>query len=203
MCREQLPVWQREWPDLRTPSARLVTVAADSDIDAVRKWAGRIDATTLVDTQNRLAKILRFRVIPNGYLFARDGTLLREKVSGFDLLREPSTRDLVRAWLRDETAIAKPPRPGVDDAVERALELFAEGEEVFERGERDRALALWHAAYLLDPRSFVVRKQIWRALYPERFGDRIDLDWQREQIAREDSLGFGAANAALPAPARV
>ncbi len=61
--------------------------------------------------------------------------------------------------------------------------------------------AHWHAAYLLDPKSFVVRKQIWRALYPERFGEVIDVDWQRQQIAREDSLGFGPANPALPPPA--
>lgn len=200
MCRGQLPVWQREWPSLRTPSSRFVTVAADADVAAVRHYAEHLDAPTLVDTENSLAKILRFRAIPNGYLFSAEGVLLDEKVTGFDLLREPTTRDLVRSWLGRGVAPTKPaPRPGADDATARALELFAEGEALREKGEPERALARWHAAYLADPRSFVIRKQIWRALYPERFGERIDVDWQREQIAREERLGFGAANPTLPA----
>lgn len=68
-------------------------------------------------------------------------------------------------------------------------------------GRRDEAVARWTDAYEKDRGNLVIRKQIWRALYPERFGDPIDLAWQKEQIAREDLLGFRAANAGLPDPA--
>lgn len=61
-------------------------------------------------------------------------------------------------------------------------------------GRRGEALALWTRAYEGDPLNFVIRKQIWRALYPERFGEPIDLAWQKRQIAREDDLGFREAN---------
>ncbi len=201
MCRGQLPVWQQEWPELRTAGARFVTVAADAEVEGARRYAADRGFVTLVDTANALARILRYRAIPNGYLFGADGALLDEKVTGFDLLREPATRGLVRAWLG--TGPQPPPaaqRPGVDSSDPRALQLFAQGEALREQGELPRGLARWHAAYLADPKSFVVRKQIWRALYPERFGEPIDLAWQREQIAREDRDGFGAANPLLPPP---
>jgi hypothetical protein len=37
----------------------------------------------------------------------------------------------------------------------------------------------------LDPDNLVIRKQLWRADHPERFGEVIDGDWQRQQLARE------------------
>ena len=37
-------------------------------------------------------------------------------------------------------------------------ELFARGGERRRRGDREHVLALWHAAYLCDPGSFVIRK---------------------------------------------
>ena len=63
------------------------------------------------------------------------------------------------------------------------------------------ALAAWARAVEKDPKNFVIRKQIWRALYPERFGETLDLAWQKEQIARENAEGFAAANPDLPADA--
>ena len=47
------------------------------------------------------------------------------------------------------------------------------------------ALRWWRRASELDPRNFTVRKQIWREEHPERFYPTIDLDWQKEQLARE------------------
>lgn len=200
MCRGQLPVWQREWPEIRTQGARFITVSAEADIAAAARFAGWLAFSTLVDTENRLAAILGYRVIPNGYLFAPDGTLLDEVVGDFDL-RHAMTRELVQSWLGRGAA---PPRAAVQTRVTTsdadALALFAEGVELLARGEREPGLARWHKAYLAAPRSFVIRKQIWRALYPERFGDPIDTDWQRSHMAREKELGFGAANPTLPPP---
>lgn len=203
MCRGQLPVWQQEWPALKTPGARFVTVAADADIDSARKFAAKYDFPTLVDRGNALARILGYRVIPNGYAFGPDGTLLDELVSAFDLIKEHDpTRDIVKSWLGlGAMPERRAPRPGIATSVPAALALFAEGESLLKTGARERALAKWHAAYLADPESFVVRTQIWRALNPDRFGDPIDLDWQREQIKRERDLGFGIANPGLPPPA--
>jgi hypothetical protein len=169
-------------------------------VASAEQFAGKLDFPTLVDTENRLAAMLGYRVIPNGYLFANDGALLDELVGDFDL-RSPPTRTLLRGWLGEGPAPVRPRADPVDATSDgAALGLFAEGEALLGRGERRRALARWHKAYLAAPRSFVIRKQIWRALYPDRFGDPIDTAWQRGQIESEKEFGFGAANPALPAP---
>lgn len=200
MCRDQLPVWQREWPGLKTRGARLVAVAVDAEVESVRRHARGLDYPVLVDTTGQLAGVMGFRAIPNGYLFARDGTLLAEKVPGFDI-RRPDSLALLKTWLAARSPADAPSETGrAGGASPRALELFAEGTRLLDQGQRRPALARLHAAYLADTKSFVIRKQIWRALYPDRFGDSIDTAWQREQIAREDSQGFGAANPGLPAP---
>ncbi len=137
-----------------------------------------------------------FRAIPNGYAFDREGMLIGERVTGFDIRRD-ETRELVRSWLarrRGERVV--PSAEGGD-----AMALFARGTAALHAGRREEALALWHRAYAADPANLVIRKQIWRALYPERFGDPIDTAWQREQTKREDGLGFAAANPTLPAAA--
>ncbi len=48
-----------------------------------------------------------------------------------------------------------------------------------------KAVALLDQALLLDPKNYVIRKQRWLILYPEKFHPTIDWDWQREQMKRE------------------
>ena len=130
-------------------------------------------------------------------------------------MRDPATRELAEAWiaasasqaLTAPTAAAIAPEPSPEapepspEAPEpspEALDLFAAGSRLMREGRRDEALAAWGRAFEKDPKNFVIRKQIWRALYPDRFGDPIDLAWQKEQIAREDAQGFARANPGLP-----
>lgn len=201
MCRGQLPVWQQEWPALKTPGSRFITIAADTDYEAAKSFAAPFEFTTLFDTENALASILGFRVIPNGYAFGADGTLQDELVSRFEIRDKGTTRDLVKYWLgQGPMPERNEARPEQLTSVPAGLALLAEGRALLIAGKRQEALATWHAAYLLDPESFVVRKEIWRALNPDRFGDPIDTAWQREQIQREKDQGFAAANPDLPAP---
>jgi hypothetical protein len=173
-------------------------VSAEADIAAAKRFSEHFDFPTLVDTENRLAAVFGYRVIPNGYLYAADGILLNEVMADFDI-RDQRIADLVRGWLAaDVAASRKSFGRVVTDADSRALELFAEGTKLLEQGQRQRGLARWHAAHLADPKSFVISEQIWRALYPERFGDPIDIDWQDVQIRRERELGFGVANPSMP-----
>jgi tetratricopeptide (TPR) repeat protein len=135
--------------------------------------------------------VFGYRAIPNGFAFSRDGTLIGSKITGFDV-REAPTRDVIEGWLANKA-------PGMLEAAREpagdALDLFADGSRLMREGRRDEALSLWAQAYEQDPGNFVIRKQIWRALYPERFGDPIDMAWQKEQMAREAQLGFRRANA--------
>ncbi len=150
--------------------------------------------TTLVDTENELARVFGYRAIPNGFAFSNDGEVFGSRITGFDI-RDAATRHLVTDWIATRRATGSAPQA---EPFGGALDLFAEGSRLMLVGRRDDALAAWANAYELDPKNFVIRKQIWRALYPDRFGDPIDLAWQKDQIAREDAMGFAAANPSLP-----
>ena len=172
-----------------------MTVAADADLERAGLFAERVSLTTLVDTENELARVFGYRAIPNGFAFARDGSLIGSKVAGFDI-RDAGTRELVEGWI----VTKRGPQADAETAAEasaEALDVFAEGSRLMRAGRRDEALAAWARAFEKDPKNFVIRKQVWRALYPDRFGDPIDLAWQTEQMAREDALGFANANPGL------
>jgi len=174
-----------------------VTVAADVDTAEAARFASDLDAPTLLDRDGALARAFGYRAIPNGFCFGPDGRLVGSRIRGFDI-READTRALVERWLAGSGAETVADAASANDP---ALDLFARGNARFVSGDREAALALWHRAYLLDPDNFVIRKQIWRALYPQRFGEPIDLAWQKEQTDRESRLGFTAANPELPPPA--
>ncbi len=173
-----------------------MTVAADADLERAGVFADRVSLTTLVDTDNELARIFGYRAIPNGFAFAPDGSLIGSKITGFDI-RDAGTRELVEGWTRTTRAPRAEAEATAAEPSAEALDLFAEGSRLMREKRRDEALAAWARAFQSDPKNFVIRKQIWRALYPDRFGDPIDMDWQKEQIARENELGFRSANPEL------
>lgn len=91
-------------------------------------------------------------------------------------------------------ALLQQGRPADAEAsLRRAAELdpsdwsapFALGTALYQRGRTPDALAAWRTALALDPHNFTVRKQIWHVEHPDRFYPEIDLDWQKEQLARE------------------
>jgi hypothetical protein len=47
---------------------------------------------------------------------------------------------------------------------------------------------------LLDLGNFLVRKQLWHTLHPDKFGEQIDLQWQKEQIERVAQVRYERAN---------
>lgn len=79
------------------------------------------------------------------------------------------------------------------EAFTRALELdgasanaaFGLGTALHRLGRTTAALAAWGRALRLEPDNFVIRKQIWRMKYPEKFYPVIDYDWQQVQLAQE------------------
>ncbi|MAG36682.1 MAG: hypothetical protein CL878_10645 [Dehalococcoidia bacterium] len=73
--------------------------------------------------------------------------------------------------------------------------------ELRNRGAIEEAATAWRKALRYDPDNFVIRKQIWALLNPERFSEQIDYAWQREQLAREraaEAAECGPDGCALP-----
>lgn len=54
-----------------------------------------------------------------------------------------------------------------------------------DQGEREKALAALKRAWALEPRNWIIRKQIWAVEHPEQFYPAINLPWQAEQIKKE------------------
>ena len=47
-------------------------------------------------------------------------------------------------------------------------------------------------ALRIEPNNFIIRKQIWRIEYPEKFYPVIDYDWQKVKLAQEKAAESGA-----------
>lgn len=62
--------------------------------------------------------------------------------------------------------------------------LFRWGHYLYLQKSTKEAEGKWLQAAGLEPRNWIVRKQIWAIRYPKRFYPRIDLAWQQLQIQR-------------------
>jgi hypothetical protein len=151
----------------------------------VRPWTERAGLTfpTLLDPDNRLGDLFGFKAIPNGILLDREGVIRYTKFGGFDV---GNAGDLgaIEAAITAAPAVGGRRTAPIDERAARAAALLREGTARMEAGNRAAGLEAWRAALRLDPANLIIRKQLWRADHPERFGEVIDGAWQREQLAR-------------------
>jgi tetratricopeptide (TPR) repeat protein len=69
--------------------------------------------------------------------------------------------------------------------------LFTWGMVLLHQQNKDAALAKLKEARDLDPKNWLIRKQIWAIENPEKFysGHSPDYGWQKEELAREQKSG--------------
>ncbi len=170
----------------------MVSIAVDAQgAEAARPWAEPFVGSfpTVVDSQNQLAQLYGYKLIPNGVFLDEEGIVRYRKVGGFSVDNAGDVAAIQR--LIDGEAeqievearaapyhLAAPER----ELVEARLRL---GAELFRRGARDEAVAEWKRALWLDPENLTIRKQVWMAEHPDKFHPTIDFAWQQEQLARE------------------
>jgi hypothetical protein len=201
MCRHQLPVWQEFYATHRTEGFEILSVSVDAlGPSVVKPWTERAHAgfTTVVDQENLLAGAFGFKAVPNGLLVDATGILRFKQFGGFDI-RKAENRAQVESFIarsypavdaaRMENIHAETPNTG------HSWEMhFQAGVRWLESGNQREAALELREALLLDPTNFLVRKQLWRTLHPDKFGEQIDLQWQKEQIEREAQEGYERAN---------
>ena len=167
----------------------VIAVAMDAQgADRARPYVERAGATftTLVDEENLLGEMFDFKLIPNGILIDEDGIVRYMKVGGFDV-RKLETAAVVEKWatgadLGDADLVPEVPEA---TASARVMDLFREGQRLYSEGDIDGAVAKWREGLSLDPKNYIIRKQIWAVENPDRFYDgAVDYDWQREQTAK-------------------
>ena len=84
--------------------------------------------------------------------------------------------------LNDIKASSKPTLRSNAEAATR----FQLGLVLLEGGKKDEAMAEWRKALTLDPKNWIIHKQIWAVENPYKFykGD-VDYGWQKAQLETE------------------
>jgi hypothetical protein len=143
---------------------------------------------TVVDEHGITSTLFGFKVVPNGVLVDEEGTIRYVKLGGFSIDNPDDVAAVEHFLTRGDPGASPASGEGYEleplerELVETKLRL---GRLLDSLGRRGEAVSEWRAALRLDPENFVIRKQIWAALHPERFHPAIDWDWQREQLERE------------------
>ena len=84
--------------------------------------------------------------------------------------------------LRDLKPLNKPKNPKVIEANAR----FQLGLTLLEVGKKAEAMAEWRKALKLDPKNWIIHKQIWAVENPDKFYDgNVDYGWQKAQLEAE------------------
>ena len=158
---------------------------------AARPWVEAAGASfpTVVDSENRLAALYGYKLIPNGIFLDEEGVIRYRKFGGFSVDNEADVAAIQRLLVGEVERIDAETQavPYELGAVERELveTRMRLGGELFRRGARAEAVAEWRAALRLDPENLTIRKQIWMAEHPEKFHPTIDFAWQQGQLRRE------------------
>lgn len=162
----------------------------------------------MVDSENRLGRLLDYKIIPNGLFLDAEGRLVGKWLA-FNVAN-PECIDAVNAF---RAGTLTPFEAGPDGAgavltpVERELyeTRVRFGAALAAAGRTGEAILEWQKALVMDPGNFVLRKQIWKLRFPEKFLPTIDFDWQKEQLARErdeeeamQAAGCGPDGCVLP-----
>lgn len=189
-----------------------LSVAADiGGPEAVRPWheAAGATFTTVVDSENRLGRLLDYKIIPNGLFLDAEGRLVGKWI-GFHVTK-PECMEAVEAF---RTGRLVPFESGPSGAGSGLIPLERElcetrvrfGAALAAADRTSEALLEWQKALLMDPDNFVLRKQIWKLRFPEKFLPTIDFAWQKAQLAREReeeaamrASGCGPDGCVLPA----
>lgn len=199
MCRHQLPGWQQLYQAHQQDNFEILSIAVDAlGAEAIRPWLDKAGATfiTLLDRESVLGARHGFKVIPNGLLLDEQGVLRYARIGGFRV-EDDQTLQLVKAFIADPLSLeaANAPQAQTSSATTGEWQAhFSRGVALLEQQQHAEAAAAFREALLLDPENWLVRKQLWRALHPDKFGEQIDLNWQSEQRQREAALGFADAN---------
>jgi tetratricopeptide (TPR) repeat protein len=175
---------------MKDQNFEILSVAVDlQGPDVVRPYAEGYDFTTVVDTENHLAGLFDFTVVPNGIFLDENGTIRLIK-QGFSVNNEEhinAVEKLIRGEVDSvelEDVYAQPSQVS-QLQKELAEAKFKLGMEYATQGRKEEALDQLDQALNYYPDNFLIRKQRWYIRYPEKFSPTIDFEWQKVQLANE------------------
>lgn len=158
----------------------------------VRPWHDKANAEfgTLVDAQNVLGNSYKLKAIPFGIMIDEAGRLVKPPFS--INVSNHETIEMLEKWLSDATYNAtllrnvKPISEQDDPKIEEANARFQLGLTLLKIGKKTEAMTEWRKALTLDPKNWIIHKQIWAVEHPDKFYDgKVDFGWQKEQLNAE------------------
>ena len=173
----------------------MVVIAQDAQgAEVASPWIKKAGGTyrALLDQHNEIGKAYNVKFVPVGIFVDEEGRLARAVGSvniGNRTLREELvewiTSGAVPSGWRDADKGAKPRALTADE--QEADAKFQHAIALLKQGKREDAIAELKRAYALDPKNWLIRKQLWAIENPGMFYDgKVDYRWQKEQMAREN-----------------
>ena len=158
----------------------------------MRPWHDKADAkfVTLVDSQNILGNLFNLKAIPYGVMIDEAGRLVN---SPFNInVAKKETLAMLEKWITDPAYNAtllsnvKPASISQNPKVIEANARFQLGRTLLEIGKKAEAMAEWRKALALDPKNWIIHKQIWAVEHPDKFYEgNVDYGWQKAQLEAE------------------
>ena len=169
----------------------LLSIAVDfQGADVVRPYVDKANPsfTTVVDSENVLARLLGFKALPNGY-FLEPGLKLSESIKGRFDIRNPEILKKTLGWINSPALHDNDSQETIDESMTSDEQnIFDNGLMLYQKGNVQEAISEWRKIVNMDPKNWIVRKQIWAILYPDKFYDAgVDFDWQRLRIEAEST----------------
>ena len=158
----------------------------------VRPWTQKAGATftTLVDRHNDVGRSYGVKFVPVVIHLDEEGRLVRP-VAQADIGDEEFYQQLVQ-WVENGTVPSQwqqgaPRSPqGLSQAESRADALFQNASALLKEDRRTEAIAALKEAFRLDPKNWLIRKQLWAIENPAAFYEGpVDYKWQKDQMQRE------------------
>ncbi len=184
-----MPGWQEFYEKHKHEDFDILSVSVDiQGAEVAKPYAQDLPFTTVVDTENKLANLFGFKIVPNGIFVDKEG-IIRLIKQGFQV----SQANHVEALEKLVTGVVD--KVELDDTyyepkhialeAQLAQTKFKLGMEYSKNGKKEEALKELDEALLLDPDNFLIRKQRWYIRHPEKFSPTIDIEWQQEQLTKE------------------
>ena len=158
----------------------------------VRPWHAAADAdfVTLVDSQNIFGTRYNLKAIPYGVMIDEAGRLVK---APFNVnVKNQKTLAMLEKWLSAPHYNAellhdmKPSNKPLAKTNAEAAVRFQLGLVLLEDGKKAEAMTEWRKALALDPKNWIIHKQIWAVEHPDKFYENgVDYGWQKTQLETE------------------
>ena len=181
-----MPVWQEVSED-SSIDIEVITVAMDvQGFEKPKLYLEKAQSNlaTIIDKSNQLGKLYGFKAVPNVYLIGSNRTVDYIELGTFNI-RELAKWSLLKNWSNGKEFQNSQVEEFEQDIHEKANALFVSGKQLFDSGNTDGAIKIWRKAIEIDPKNYIIRKQIWAIENPNRFyKDKVDYIWQNAQLEK-------------------